>query len=96
MNTTALVPPPGGLALLQGWRARHQHPVSFTLHLVGIPMTLAAVPLLLRRRWLNAARLFGGGYALQVVGHVVEGNPPGEVLALQRHLFGRSRRFVRI
>ena len=70
--------------LLQGWLARHQHPFSFGLHLVGIPMTLAAVPLLFRHQWRRAARLFTGGYTLQFVGHLVEGNPPGEVLALRR------------
>jgi uncharacterized membrane protein YGL010W len=80
---------PSGPPLLQGWLARHQHPFSFYLHLVGIPMTLVAVPLLYRRRWGAAARLFGGGYALQFLGHLVEGNPPGEVLALRRRLSRR-------
>ena len=46
MKTFRLVPPPSGPRLLRGWLARHQHPFSFTLHLVGIPMTLLAVPLL--------------------------------------------------
>ena len=86
MNTTRLVPPPTGPPLLQSWLARHQHPFSFYLHLIGIPMTLLAVPLLARHQWRTAARLFGGGYTLQFLGHLVEGNPPGEVLALQRRL----------
>jgi hypothetical protein len=63
--------------------------VSFYLHVVGIPMTLFAVPRLFRHQWWTAARLFGGGYTLQFLGHLVEGNPPGEVLALQRLAFRR-------
>ena len=86
MNTARLVPRPSGPHLLRGWLERHQHPFSFYLHLVGIPMTLLALPLLLRHQWRGAFGLFGGGYALQFLGHLVEGNPPGEVLALQRRL----------
>jgi hypothetical protein len=77
--------------LLQGWLARHQHPFSFSLHLVGIPMTLLAIPNVFRHQWRLAAGLFGGGYTLQFLGHLVEGNPPGEVLALQRRLSRRRR-----
>jgi len=90
MNTTRLVPPPRGPRLLRGWLARHQHPLSFYLHLVGIPMTVLAVPLLFQHRWRRAAGLFGGGYGLQFVGHIVEGNPPGELLALQHRLARRG------
>ena len=86
MNPMPPVPAPSGPPLLQGWLARHQHPFSFYLHLVGIPMTLLAIPTLFRHRWRTAARLFGGGYTLQFLGHLVEGNPPGEILALQRRL----------
>jgi hypothetical protein len=52
-------------------------------------MTLAAGPLLFRGRWRRALGLFGGGYTLQFLGHVVEGNPPGEVLAIKRRLARR-------
>ncbi|HKY76485.1 MAG TPA: Mpo1-like protein [Acidimicrobiia bacterium] len=86
MNTTRLVPAPSGPRLLRGWLERHQHPFSFYLHLIGIPMTLLALPLLVRHQWRRALGLFGGGYTLQFLGHMVEGNPPGEVLALQRRL----------
>jgi hypothetical protein len=86
MDTSTLVPGPRGPRLLRGWLERHQHPVSFYLHLAGIPMTLIALPLVMRHRWRRAAGLFGGGYALQFLGHLVEGNPPGEVLALRRRL----------
>jgi len=86
MTTTRLVPTPSGPPPLRAWLARHQHPFSFYLHLVGIPMTLLAIPRLLRHRWVRAAGLFGGGYTLQFLGHLVEGNPPGEVLAIRRRL----------
>ena len=49
-------------------------------------MTVIALPLLVGHRWRRAAGLFGGGYALQFLGHLVEGNPPGEVAALRRRL----------
>ncbi len=92
MNTTRLVPPPSGPRLLRGWLERHQHPFSFYLHMIGIPMTLLALPLFVRHQWRRALGLFGSGYALQFLGHVVEGNPPGEVLALQRRLFRSHQR----
>jgi hypothetical protein len=88
--STKLVPEPGGPRLLRGWLERHQNPVSFYLHMVGIPMTLLALPLLFRHQWRRAFGLFGGGYTLQFVGHLIEGNPPGEVLALQRRLSRRA------
>jgi len=84
MSDGKLVPEPCGPRLVRGWLERHQHPFSFYLHLVGIPMTLVALPLLARHRWRRAAGVFGGGYALQFLGHLVEGNPPGELIALQR------------
>ena len=84
MNTTRMVPAPTGPRLLQGWLERHQHPFSFYLHLVGIPMTLLALPFLFRHQWRRAFGLFGGGYTLQFLGHLVEGNPPGELLVLSK------------
>lgn len=86
MTTRQLVPSPSGPRVLRGWLERHQHPFSFYLHLVGIPMTLMALPLGLRRRWGRAVGLLGGGYTLQFLGHLIEGNPPGEVIAVQRRL----------
>jgi Protein of unknown function (DUF962) len=88
-DTKRRVPRPGGPPALESWLARHQRPSNFYLHVVGIPMTMAAVPAVLRRRWTPAAVLFLGGYAAQVVGHALEGEPPGEVMAIKR-LVGRS------
>jgi hypothetical protein len=68
---------------------RHQSPVSFLLHLIGIPMTVAAlVPILLDATsgmaWLYAAGLFIGGYALQFLGHAIEGNDAGELILIKK------------
>ncbi|MCS7166964.1 MAG: DUF962 domain-containing protein [Gemmatales bacterium] len=68
------------------WRQRHQHPLSLALHAVGIPMTILALPCLILTWWSAAAVLFFGGYALQFVGHAIEGNDPGEVILVKRFL----------
>lgn len=80
---------------LANWLERHQHPASFVLHLVGIPLTLAAVALagiqLAAWRWdlwYRPAALLTAGYLLQWVGHVIEGNDMGEVILVKKW-FGR-------
>jgi hypothetical protein len=85
------VPRPCGPRLLRGWLERHQHPFSFYLHMAGIPMTLLALPLLRHHQWRRAVGLFGGVYSLQILGHLVEGNHPGEVAALKRRLARRNQ-----
>ncbi|HWL92359.1 MAG TPA: Mpo1-like protein [Phycisphaerae bacterium] len=79
---------PGWLA---GWLARHRNPVSFWLHMVGIPMTLVAVVLAIVQLargewglWWRPAVLFFGGYFLQWVGHVIEGNDMGELILIKK------------
>lgn len=74
--------------IIKNWIERHQHPVSFWLHMVGIPMTVAAVGFLLAGWWWTGAGLFVGGYALQFVGHAIEGNDAGELIVFKR-LLGR-------
>ncbi|MCA9242835.1 MAG: DUF962 domain-containing protein [Phycisphaerales bacterium] len=78
-------------AWLQNWLERHQHPVSFWLHMVGIPLTILALPLaawqLAEWRWdlwWRPAALLVCGYILQFVGHVIEGNDMGEVILIKR------------
>jgi len=68
------------------WAVRHTHPVSLALHFIGIPLTVVALPALLLHRFAAAALLFAGGYALQFIGHAVEGNKSGERLLLERIL----------
>lgn len=91
---------------ITNWRERHRHPVSFWLHMVGIPLTIAALLLALAQLWAwqwplwyRPAALLAAGYALQWVGHLLEGNDMGEVILIKRWL-GRpyvsvSPRFVR-
>lgn len=80
---------------LSNWLERHQNPASFWLHMVGIPMTIAAVALAgiqlsLWRwdLWWRPTLLLAGGYFLQWIGHVIEGNDMGEVILVKK-LLGR-------
>ncbi len=80
------VPRPFGPRWLRNWLERHQHPFSFVVHLIGIPMAVAAIPCLFLGEWWWAAGLFVGGYALQFVGHAVEGNDVGEIIPIKKLL----------
>ena len=80
---------------LANWLQRHQTGVSFWLHVVGIPLTIAAAVLALYQLWLwrwdlwwRPALLLSVGYALQLSGHMYEGNDMGEVVLVKR-LLGR-------
>ena len=85
---------------LKQWLERHQHPMSFWLHMVGIPLTIAAVglalvQLILAARqpalwalWWRPVALLVLGYLLQYVGHRIEGNDMGEVILVKK-LLGR-------
>ena len=70
---------------LRNWRERHQHPFNFAIHLVGIPLAVAALPLFFVEWYWGVAALVGG-YLLQWVGHLVEGNDVGEWAAIKRLL----------
>ena len=72
---------------LQNWRERHQHPVNFWIHVVGIPLAVGGLALLLLLPWSEwywAAAAFVGGYVLQWIGHRVEGNDMGEWAGIKR------------
>jgi hypothetical protein len=80
---------------LDHWLARHQHPASRGLHAVGIPLTLAFIPLAAWQLadgrwdlWWRPTLLLAAGYGLQWLGHVLEGNDMGEVILVKR-LLGR-------
>jgi hypothetical protein len=80
-------------AWLSNWLQRHQNPVSFWLHLVGIPLTIAAIPLGIVQfmhdqwdLWWRPPALIVFGYALQWLGHVIEGNDMGEVILVKKWL----------
>ncbi|MFH1745942.1 MAG: Mpo1-like protein [Planctomycetota bacterium] len=80
---------------LRNWLERHRSPLSFWLHMIGIPLALAAVVLAIWQLycwrwdlWWRPLVLLIAGYALQIAGHWHEGNDVGEWILIRR-LFGR-------
>jgi len=72
--------------MIARWLQRHQHPFSLTLHMVGIPLTVVGIVLACFQLWWWALGLFVGGYALQFVGHGIEGNDAGELILVKKVL----------
>lgn len=75
------------------WIVRHQHPASRVLHAIGIPMTVVAVGMfiiygfdLLPAQWWLATAVFILSFALQWVGHQIEGNDMGEIILIKKAL----------
>ena len=68
------------------WLLRHQHPVSFWLHMVGIPLTFIGLVSLFFLPWYIGVGAFVFGYLLQWLGHVIEGNDVGEIIPIKRLL----------
>ena len=71
---------------IHNWLSRHRDPANFWIHMLGIPATIVAVPLALTGYWTTAAAMFVAGYALQFIGHAVEGNRSGEAMLMRRLL----------
>ena len=71
---------------LRNWLERHQHPFSFAIHLIGIPLAFAGIVMFFTSPWPWALAAFVGGYFLQWLGHLVEGNDLGEWAAIKRLL----------
>ncbi len=67
--------------------ARHQHPANLWLHIVGLPLTfvLPALLLITGQAWWAVAS-FLTGYALQFLGHAIEGNDAGETIVIKKLL----------
>lgn len=70
----------------RNWLARHQNAFNFWIHMVGIPVAVAGVPLLFVADWEWGVGALAVGYFLQWVGHRVEGNDVGELIPLKRLL----------
>jgi uncharacterized membrane protein YGL010W len=73
----------------------HQHPLNRLTHTFGIPLIMLSLPILLAsllwHRLLGASiTLFVTGWALQFLGHAIEGRPP-EFLKDWRFLLVGSR-----
>ena len=91
-----LCPPQPPDPVVLNWIERHRHPISFALHMLGIPPTilgavyipiwgtLMSVPI-----FLVALGLFCGGFLLQFLGHACDGTEPGEIAYLRRWLWRR-------
>ncbi|HEY3999804.1 MAG TPA: DUF962 domain-containing protein, partial [Candidatus Xenobia bacterium] len=62
-------------AYLEQYAAEHTKPGTKVTHMIGIPMIVASLPCAFKNPRL-AAGLFVGGWALQLLGHKIEGNKP--------------------
>ncbi|MEX0719002.1 MAG: DUF962 domain-containing protein [Planctomycetaceae bacterium] len=75
--------------------ARHQSRANQALHLVGVPLTfVVSFVFLVLGEWRWAAACFVAGYALQFLGHAIEGNDAGEVVLVKRWLGRPYREFA--
>ena len=75
------------VGFLVNYRARHRHPANVALHAIGLPVTfLLPIWLLMQGNGFYALLAFVAGYALQFLGHAIEGNDAGEVVLVKRWL----------
>lgn len=70
----------------RNWLARHQNAFNFWVHLLGIPLAVAGLPLLFLTDWYWGIAALVVGYFLQWLGHRVEGNDVGEFIPLKKLL----------
>lgn len=73
---------------IRNWLERHQHPFNRGIHLIGIPLALAGLVLVFAwwQEWYWGVAALVGGYLLQWIGHLVEGNDLGEWAGIKRML----------
>lgn len=70
----------------RNWLDRHQNGFNFWIHMLGIPLAFAGVPLLFLLPWYWGVTAIVAGYFLQWVGHRVEGNDVGEFIPVKKLL----------
>ncbi len=70
----------------RNWRERHQNAFNFWIHMLGIPLAFAGLPLFFLSPWYWGVAAIVGGYFLQWVGHRVEGNDVGEFIPFKKLL----------
>lgn len=63
---------------LDNWVERHRLPFNFWIHMLGIPIAVASLPLFALEEWYWGTAAFALGYVLQWIGHLAEGNDLGE------------------
>jgi uncharacterized membrane protein YGL010W len=61
--------------MLAAYDDDHRHPANRALHLIGIPLIAASIPLLFFVPGVGIA-LFVLGWTCQLLGHRIEGKPP--------------------
>lgn len=90
-----LCPPLTPAPIVTDWVARHRDLRNFALHIVGIPATIlgglfptVALICLSWQIFLFGLAVFVGGYALQFLGHAIDGTEVGEIAALKKKLKG--------
>ena len=57
----------------RNWLTRHQNSFNFWIHMLGIPIAVAGIPLLFVAEWYWGVGALVVGYLLQWIGHRVEG-----------------------
>ncbi len=62
-------------SFIENYKATHRHPLNRLTHTFGIPMIVVSLPLFFFD-WRWALGLFAAGWALQFLGHAIEGNSP--------------------
>src|ERR687896_2290840 len=62
-------------SFIESYKATHRHPLNRLTHTFGIPMIVISLPLFFFE-WRWAFGLFVAGWALQFLGHAIEGNSP--------------------
>lgn len=70
----------------RNWLDRHRVAFNFWVHMVGIPVAVAGMPLLVLAPWYWGVGAIVFGYFLQWVGHRVEGNDVGELIPIKKAL----------
>ncbi len=69
---------------IETWCSWHKHPINAVLHIIGIPMTFVGPLIAFKYSVLLGISLFVFGYAIQFVGHAIEGNEAGEVRLIKK------------
>lgn len=84
-----------GVDRWEAYRLQHQHPLNQATHVVGIPLVIASavVPFVVWARtgafgWREMLALGTVGWALQFLGHGIEGNSPAFFRDLRQLLVG--------
>jgi len=62
-------------SFIDNYKAKHQHPLNRLTHSIGIPLIVVSLPLFFFN-WRWALLMFVIGWALQFIGHALEGNQP--------------------